>query len=80
MYVGLIQIEIFCLKSLEKLMEGRNTFWGFCDSNEILIFMSKFRLEAFLEIIYGLVFQRKEGHTFSYNAPKRPKDLKKIDF
>ena len=29
LYVGVIQIETFCLKSLEKLMEGRNTFLDF---------------------------------------------------
>ena len=40
-------------------------FLGFCDSNETLIFMSKFRVEAFLEIDYALVFQRKEGHICS---------------
>ena len=33
--------------------------------NETLIFMSKFSMEAFLEINYELVFQRKEGHIFS---------------
>ena len=37
--------------------------------------MSKLSMEAFLEINYELVFQRKEGH-----VPKRPKVLKKIDF
>ena len=44
---------------------GRITFSGFCDSNETLIFMSKFNMEAFLEINYELVFQREEGHIFS---------------
>jgi hypothetical protein len=44
-------------------MRGRNTFLGFCDWNETLIFMSKFSIEAFLEINYEL--QRKEGHIFS---------------
>ena len=42
--------------------------------------MSKFSMEAFLEINYELVYQRKEGHIFSYHVPKRPKILKKIDF
>ena len=45
---------------------------GFYDSNETLIFMSKFSMEAFLEINYELVFQRKEGHIFSYH-PKKTK-------
>ena len=53
---------------------------GFCDWNETLIFKSKFSQEAFLEINYELVFQRKEGHIFSYHVPKRPKVLKKTDF
>ena len=38
-------------------------FWDFV--NETLIFMSKFIMEAFLEINYELVFQRKKGHIFS---------------
>ena len=42
--------------------------------------MSKFSMKAILEINYELVFQRKEGHIFSYHVPKRPKVLKKIDF
>ena len=41
--------------------------------------MSKFSMEAFLEINYELVFQRKEGHIFSYHVPKRPQVLKKIN-
>ena len=45
---------------------------GLCDSNETLIFMSKFSFEAFLEISYEFVFQRKEGHIISYHVPKRP--------
>ena len=65
LYVGAIQIETFCLKSLENGQGGRNTFSGFCDPNETLIFMSKLSIEAFLEINYELVFQRKEGHIFS---------------
>ena len=36
-------------------------------------------MEAFLEINYELVFQRKEGHIFSYHVQKRPK-VKKNDF
>ena len=63
--MGAIQIETFGLKSLEKWTEGKNTFLGFCDSNETLIFMSKSSMEAFLEINYELVFQRKEGHILS---------------
>ena len=42
--------------------------------------MSKFGMEAFLKIDYKIVFQRKGGHIFSYHVPKRPKNLKKIDF
>ena len=42
--------------------------------------MFKFSMEAFLEINYELIFQRKEGHIFSDYVPKRPKVLKKIDF
>ena len=37
-------------------------------------------MEDFLENIYELVFQRKEGHVFSKHVPKRPKVLKKIYF
>jgi hypothetical protein len=40
-------------------------FLGFCDSNKTLTVMSKFSMEAFREINYELVFQRKEGHIFS---------------
>ena len=42
--------------------------------------MSKFSMEAFLKINYEFVFQRQEGHIFSYHYPKRPKVLKKINF
>ena len=80
LYVGVVQIEIFCHKSLEKLTEGRNTFLGFCDLNETLVFMSKFSMEAYLEINYELVFQIKEVHIFSYHVPEIPEVLKKIDF
>ena len=40
-------------------------FLEFCDSNETLVFMSKFSMEAFLGNNYDLDFQRKEGHIFS---------------
>ena len=78
--VGVIQIETYCLKSLEKLTEGEKDILGFCDSNETLIFKSKFSKEDFLEINYEIVVQRKEGHIFLYHVPKRPKVFKKIDF
>jgi hypothetical protein len=42
--------------------------------------MSKFSMEAFLEIYFELVFQRKEEHIFSYHVPKKPTVLKKINF
>ena len=48
--------------------------------NETLIFMSKFSKEAFLESNYEVVFQRKEGHIFSYHVPIIPKVLKIINF
>ena len=38
-------------------------FWDFVTWT--LIFMSKFSMEAFLEINHELVFQRKEGTIFS---------------
>ena len=41
--------------------------------------MSNFCMEAFLEINYELVFQRKEGHLF-ITCPKKTDSLKKIDF
>ena len=50
-------------------------FFGFCDSNKTLIFLSKFSMEACLEIKYELGFQRKEGHIFSYHVPKRQKSF-----
>ena len=37
-------------------------------------------MEAYLEINYELVFQRKEGHNFSYHVPKRPTILKQFSF
>ena len=74
------KLKHFVLNHWKNGRKGRNTFLGFCDSNETLIFMSKFSMEAFLEINYELVFQRKEGHIFSYHVPKRPKVLKKIEF
>ena len=48
-------------------MDGREEtlFLGFCDSNETLIFMSKFSMKVFLEINYELVFERKKGPIFS---------------
>ena len=42
--------------------------------------MSKYSMEAFLEINYELVFQRKEWHIFSYHVPKKQTVLKKIYF
>ena len=40
--------------------------------------MSKFSMEALLEINDENVFQRNEGQIFSYHVPKRPTILKKI--
>ena len=43
-------------------------------------------MEAFLEIIYELIFQRNEGHIFPYHVSKRPTvkkntfDVAKIKF
>ena len=42
--------------------------------------MSKFCMEACLQMTYELVVQRKEGHVFLYHVSKRLKMLKKIDF
>ena len=76
----LFKLKVFVLNPQKNWQRGRNTFLGFCDLNETLIFMSKFSMEAFLEINYEFVFQRKEGHIFSYHVPKQPKVLKKIYF
>ena len=35
------------------------SFWDFVTQMKLKNFMSKFSMEAFLEIIYELVFQRK---------------------
>ena len=74
------KLRHFVLNHLKNGRRGRNTFLGFCDSNETLIFMTKFSMEAFLEINYELDFQRKEGHIFLWHVPKRPKVWKKTDF
>ena len=68
----------FVLNYKKNLQRGRNTF--FLGFGETLIFMSKFSMEAFLEINYELVFQWKEEHIFSCHVSKKPKVLKKIDF
>ena len=44
---------------------GEEFFFGFCDSNETFIFMSKFSMEACPQMKYELVVQRKEGHIFN---------------
>ena len=41
LYVGAIQIEIVCFKSLDKFTKWKKHLLGFCDSKETLIFMSK---------------------------------------
>ena len=65
LYVCAIQIEAFCLKS----------FLGVCDSKETLTFISKFSMEAFLEINYELGFQRR-AHLF-ITCSEKTKSLKK---
>ena len=70
---GQFKLKHFVLNHQKNGQRGSNTFLGFCDSNETLIFMSKFSMEAFIEINYELVFQRKEGHILSQHVPKRPK-------
>ena len=42
--------------------------------------MFKFSMEAFLKNNYEFVFQRKEGHIFSYNVPKNQQFLGKLTF
>ena len=44
------KLKHFVLNHQKNGWRRRNTFLGFCDSNETLIFMSKSRMEAFLEI------------------------------
>ena len=74
------KLKHFVLNYWKKWRRGRNTFLGFSDLNKTLIFMSKCCMEAFLEINYELVFQRKEEQIILYHVPKRPIVLKKIDF
>ena len=59
---------------------GRTTFFRLCDQNETLIFMAKFSMKPCLQMSYELVFQRKEGHIFSYHVPKQLNVLKKVYF
>ena len=54
-------------------------FFTFCDLNETLIFMSKFRMEACPQMKYELVVQRKEEY-ITCPKTKIPKVEKKIDF
>ena len=42
--------------------------------------MAKFSMKACLKMSYELVFQRKEGHIFSYHVPKQLNVLKKVYF
>ena len=59
-------------------MEGKYFFsLTFSDSNETIIFMFKFSMEAYPQMKFELVFQQKELHIFSYHVPKRTKSLKK---
>ena len=58
--MGAIKILTLSLKSLEKWTEVKKHLFLNFDLNETLIFMSKFSMEACLEINYELVFQRKE--------------------
>ena len=48
--------------------KGKTTFIGFCD----FIFMYKFSIEAFPQIIFDLIFQGKEGPILLIHVAKRP--------
>ena len=74
------KLKFFDFNRYKNGWRGRIHFITFCDSNENVIFMSKFSMEACPQMKYELVVQRKEGHNFSYHVPKRPTVEKKIDF
>ena len=51
-----------------KMVEGGETnFILFCNLNETLIYISKYRMEACPKMSYDLVFQSKQGPLFSYH-------------
>ena len=52
---------------------GRIHLFTICDLNETFIFMSKFSMEAWPQMKFKMLVQRKEGHMFSCQVPKRPK-------
>ena len=47
----------------------------YCVLKKTLIFISKFNMEACLQMSYALVVQRKEGHILLYHVPERPKKI-----
>ena len=59
-------------------MKAKNPFFNFFDSNETLIFMSKFSIEACQQMKYELFVPRKEGHIFSYHVQKEQKFTQKL--
>ena len=52
---------------------GRIHLFTFCDLNETFICMSKFSMEAWPQMKFKVLVQRKERHIFSYYVPKKPK-------
>ena len=73
-----LKLKHFVFNCYKNGWRERIYFFTFCDLNENFIFMSKFNVEACPQMKYELVVQRKEGHTFSYHVPKRPKVTKKL--
>ena len=61
---------------------GRKSFLDFAlmNSNETLIGMSEYRMEARPQISYALVFHSKQGPIFSYPILKIQKVLQQNDF
>ena len=71
----------FCLKSLNKFMEGKKTVFLIEQTKrKTLLFMPKYRMKVSPQTNYALVFQRKEGSILSYHIPKIPKALNKTKF
>ena len=61
-------------------LRGGTHFFRLCESNEYLISMGKFCMEAYPQMSFELIVQRKEVHILSYHVPKKPQIFKKITF
>ena len=74
------KLKHFVLNHEKNWQRGRNTFLGFCDSNETLIFMSKFSMKAFLKNIMNLFSKERKCTSFHSMSQKDQKFWRKLTF